>query len=1314
LLLPSTSSAIPLRSMMMLSSAVVSAFLVASVGAQNESGTSQTFTGFLTDMLCARLEIAPDGSNMIIEPVEHTVRCELLPACLRSGYGLAFGIGSEGDTLSRVGAVFDESGNDFVVDLLNSMDSATNDLRVKVTGTYLGTAPAADTPSISSRDGERFWPAMNNVPLITLDALEFCNYEGPDANFPKQDDVCSSGNILDLLATQDGRNTLANANLCMREEISLVSDDQNNIIVGHSGCADHATFQDVKRADAVSCSQTANSECDNVCEETDTCASECVDACGNPLVLASGAVAKSCCLDACGNPVVDPCGFPFLDVCGNPTLADGSICPAASVAENQANDCLDVCGNPIVDACGNPADQCCLDVCGNPLLDPCGFPWLDPCGNPAMNEAGDLCSNLGANVCLPSEDTCDNLCEATCASECVDVCGNPLVLASGAVAKSCCLDVCGNPVVDPCGFPFLDACGNPTLADGSFCPAASVAENEANDCLDVCGNPVVDACGNPVTTCCLDACGNPILDPCGFPWLDACGNPAMDSSGAICADLGENVCLPSTDCAAGDRECALACVDVCGNPLPVDISGRTASSCCLDVCGNPILDPCGFPFYDACGNPATADGSICPANSIAENEVNECVDVCGNPLTDVCGSPVESCCVDVCGNPVVDSCGFAVLDPCGNPLTAVDGDLCPAGQLGDNDCVDGGGWTTPVDGGDTEASEAPRDTEAPQEAPQDTKAPQDTEAPQEAPQDTKAPQDTEAPQEAPQDTEAPQEAPQDTFVALEGFQATALTGPLAGAVLQYRVNPQDAAASGQDTITIVLETPATGWVGFAFNNNGGSMIGSEAVIGLPDTGEVKKYDLLFKRESGVVPMDDTKQTLIDASVSQTDSGTTLRFTKILVEADEIPIASDANNSFLSAWGVDNTLAYHQARGPYELFVMSAPAARRKRNLAEKQNIRKQRAARTKGIRKTMIANHNKIEQSKILKSGSQGRRLEDGCHADCVDACGNPLPVDISGRSAKTCCLDSCGNPLLDACGFPFYDACGNPTSGHSGEACASEQIGESDHNECLDVCGSPIVDACGNPVAECCLDVCGNPLLDPCGFPWLDPCGNPASDSAGTLCTAQSTGENACLEDSDGGDCATGCADVCGNPLVLASGAVAKACCLDVCGNPLLDACGFPFYDPCGNPTSGYPGDACPAEQIAANDVNECVDGCGSPVVDACGSPVTGCCLDTCGNPILDPCGFPWLDACGNPAMDASGGVCANLGENVCLGGDDDDTCSPASVFPPATGSFQCEGLVSPCMIAMDGVSCFCVFSRFTTIVSRGLTHVRSCSPRA
>jgi hypothetical protein len=162
----------------------------------------------------------------------------------------------------------------------------------------------------------------------------------------------------------------------------------------------------------------------------------------------------------------------------------------------------------------------------------------------------------------------------------------------------------------------------------------------------------------------------------------------------------------------------------------------------------------------------------------------------------------------------------------------------------------------------------------------------------------------------------------------------------------------------------------------------------------------------------------------------------------------------------------------------------------------------------------------------------------------------------------------------------------------------------------------------------------------------------------------------------------------------VLSSGAVAKSCCLDACGIPLLDGCGFPFYDACGNPTSGYSGEGCPTAQIASNDINECVDGCGSPVTGTYGSPVNQCCLDGCGSPLLDACGFPWLDACGNPALNANGDACTTIGMNVCLGEQSDGGDSSLSFFPPAVNSLQCEGLVSVCTITSFNVSEACLIN--------------------
>jgi len=82
-------------------------------------------------------------------------------------------------------------------------------------------------------------------------------------------------------------------------------------------------------------------------------------------------------------------------------------------------------------------------------------------------------------------------------------------------------------------------------------------------------------------------------------------------------------------------------------------------------------------------------------------------------------------------------------------------------------------------------------------------------------------------------------------------------GPLAGATLEYRVNPMDPDARGAATATFNLTVPAEGrWVGFAFNDGDRSMRGSEAVIGVPEVsdGEVKESGQLLVSSTRPVPI----------------------------------------------------------------------------------------------------------------------------------------------------------------------------------------------------------------------------------------------------------------------------------------------------------------------------------------------------------------------------------------------------------------------------------------------------------------------------
>ena len=156
-------------------------------------------------------------------------------------------------------------------------------------------------------------------------------------------------------------------------------------------------------------------------------------------------------------------------------------------------------------------------------------------------------------------------------------------------------------------------------------------------------------------------------------------------------------------------------------------------------------------------------------------------------------------------------------------------------------------------------------------------------------------------------------------LAANGFELLELPGQLEGSTLFFKFNLADPNANGQDTISVVFEAPVLAWTAVGFSDNGGFMPGSEAVIGLPDTGEVLKYNLNARSGDGVVPMPTEQQTLIDTSIEQNEDGATvLSFTKILNEPGEIVINLEDENTFLSAWGNNNNLGIHAARGSYTL------------------------------------------------------------------------------------------------------------------------------------------------------------------------------------------------------------------------------------------------------------------------------------------------------------------------------------------------------------------------------------------------------------
>ncbi len=123
---------------------------------------------------------------------------------------------------------------------------------------------------------------------------------------------------------------------------------------------------------------------------------------------------------------------------------------------------------------------------------------------------------------------------------------------------------------------------------------------------------------------------------------------------------------------------------------------------------------------------------------------------------------------------------------------------------------------------------------------------------------------------------------------------------------------EDSSTNG-GVFCVKLEYDAEGWLGFGFSS-GGEMIGSTAVIGLPNdedsTSNPGKYGLDGKTESLVVVMDAAHQTLRDATIRQDNGITIMEFGKLLIEDDEEPLVVPGENTFIYSASTSNELGYH--------------------------------------------------------------------------------------------------------------------------------------------------------------------------------------------------------------------------------------------------------------------------------------------------------------------------------------------------------------------------------------------------------------------
>ena len=113
------------------------------------------------------------------------------------------------------------------------------------------------------------------------------------------------------------------------------------------------------------------------------------------------------------------------------------------------------------------------------------------------------------------------------------------------------------------------------------------------------------------------------------------------------------------------------------------------------------------------------------------------------------------------------------------------------------------------------------------------------------------------------------------------------------------------------TVSVELEYAGEGWLGFAFSESP-LMVPNTAVIGLPDTSVVEKYDLITRSLAGVTSAADSSS-LTQQTITQADGITILKFTKPIMEDGEVAVAA-GDVRFNWAYGSSNTLGLHASRG----------------------------------------------------------------------------------------------------------------------------------------------------------------------------------------------------------------------------------------------------------------------------------------------------------------------------------------------------------------------------------------------------------------
>ena len=118
-----------------------------------------------------------------------------------------------------------------------------------------------------------------------------------------------------------------------------------------------------------------------------------------------------------------------------------------------------------------------------------------------------------------------------------------------------------------------------------------------------------------------------------------------------------------------------------------------------------------------------------------------------------------------------------------------------------------------------------------------------------------------------------------------------------------------------DNLCIRLEYDNEGWIGLGFSSSEGRMVGSTAVIGVPDEKEPAYYSLNGMADSMITLLSET--TVKEAALLQQDGLTIMTFSKSLVDDEHISLGE---NTFIYAVSNSNHFGYHNQRGSVTLYL----------------------------------------------------------------------------------------------------------------------------------------------------------------------------------------------------------------------------------------------------------------------------------------------------------------------------------------------------------------------------------------------------------